>query len=97
LLTPGLFVRVRFQMTRPVPSLLVPERAIGTDQGNKYLLVVGAENRVEYRAVELGPQADDGLRAVSSGIEPEDWVIVNGLQRARPGATVNPQRVPAAS
>jgi len=96
-LTPGLFVRVRFQMVRPKPSLLVPERAIGTDQGTKYLLVIDEQNRVVYRAVELGPLADDGLRVVKRGLEAGEWVVVNGLQRARPGATVNPQRLPAAS
>lgn len=95
-LTPGLFVRVRFPMADPTPSLLVTERAIGTDQGNKYLLVVDAENRVQYRRVELGPLDDDGLRVVREGLEAGDWVIVNGLQRARPGAAVNAQRVPMA-
>jgi RND family efflux transporter MFP subunit len=97
LLTPGLFVRVRVQINELKPSLLVPERAIGTDQGTKYLLVVDEQNRVEYRPVELGPLTDDGFRAVRKGLQAEDWVIVNGVQRARPGASVNPQRVPAAS
>ena len=97
LLTPGLFVRVRFQMIDLKPSLLVPERAIGTDQGTKYLLVVDGANRVVYRRVELGPLTDDGLRAITTGLEAGEWVVVNGLQRARPGATVNPQRIPAAS
>lgn len=96
-LTPGLFVRVRMQLSDLMPSLLVPERAVGTDQGTKYLLVVDEQNRVEYRAVELGPLTDDELRVVRKGLEAGEWVIVNGVQRARPGATVNPQRVPAAS
>jgi len=92
-LTPGLFVRVRVPLGDPRPSLLVTERAIGTDQGNKFLYVVNDNDVVEYRAVELGPQTDDGLRAISAGIRPGERVIVNGIQRARPGLTVAPQDV----
>src|SRR5262249_27010682 len=71
---------------------LVAERAIGTDQGRKYVLVVNDKNVVEYRQVQLGALAD-GLRAITSGLAPGDWVIVNGIQRARPGITVTPQKV----
>jgi RND family efflux transporter MFP subunit len=93
LLAPGLFLRVRVPLGEPRPSLLVTERAIGTDQGNKFVYVVNDKNVVEYRAVQLGPQTDDGLRAISEGIRPGEWVIVNGIQRARPGLTVTPQQV----
>jgi len=72
--------------------VLVTERAIGTDQGRKYVLVVNDKNIVEYREVKLGALAD-GLRAITSGVAPGEWVIVNGIQRARPGITVTPQRV----
>jgi RND family efflux transporter MFP subunit len=89
---PGFFVRVKLAFGDPKPTALVTERAIGTDQGRKYVLVVNDKNIVEYREVQLGPLAD-GLRAITSGVAPGDWVIVNGIQRARPGVTVNPQRV----
>jgi len=92
LFAPGFFVRVKLATGEPKPTLLVTERAIGTDQGRKYVLVVDDKNVVEYRAVQLGPLAD-GLRAVASGLTPGEWVIVNGIQRARPGITVAPQRV----
>jgi RND family efflux transporter MFP subunit len=92
LFSPGFFVRVKLAVGEPTPTLLVTERAIGTDQGRKYVLVVNDKNAVEYREVQLGPLAD-GLRAVASGLTPGEWVIVNGIQRARPGITVAPQRV----
>jgi RND family efflux transporter MFP subunit len=92
-LTPGLFLRVRVPLGEPSPALLVTERAIGTDQGTKFLYVVNDEKVVEYRAVKLGPQTDDGLRAIVEGVRAGEWVIVNGIQRARPGLTVEPRRV----
>ena len=95
-LTPGLFARVRVPLSEPQPQLLVPERAIGTDQGSKFLLVVSDANVVEYRAVTLGPRAGDGLRVVAEGLQAGEWVIVNGIQRVRPGITVTPQEVAAA-
>src|SRR5215472_17027025 len=89
---PGFFVRVKLATGEPKPTVLVTERAIGTDQGRKYVLVVNDKNIVEYREVKLGALAD-GLRAITSGVAPGEWVIVNGIQRARPGITVTPQRV----
>jgi multidrug efflux system membrane fusion protein len=70
----------------------VAERAIGTDQDRKYLLAVTDQNVVEYRPVKLGPVMD-GLRVIDEGLRPGEWVVVNGLQRVRPGVTVSPQRV----
>lgn len=90
-LSPGMFVRVRLPIDEVANAILVNGRAIGTDQGNKYLLVVNEKNVVEYRPVELGIESE-GLRVVSSGIKAGDWVITNGIQRVRPGVTVNPQR-----
>jgi RND family efflux transporter MFP subunit len=95
ILTPGLFVRVRVPLGQAEPSLLVTERAIGTDQGNKFVYVVNDKNVVEYRAVKLGPQTDDALRVIADGVRAGEWVIVNGIQRARPGLTVKPQQVAA--
>jgi membrane fusion protein, multidrug efflux system len=92
LFSPGFFVRVKVAVGKPKPTLLVTERAIGTDQGRKYVLVTNDKNVVEYREVQLGPLAD-GLRAITDGLAPGEWVIVNGIQRARPGITVTPQRV----
>lgn len=88
-LTPGLFVRVRMPMGDPARSLLVSERAVGTDQGTKYVLAVNDQNVVEYRAVKLGPLSD-GLRVIRDGLKPGERVITAGLQRVRPGITVKP-------
>ncbi len=88
-LTPGLFVRVRIPFGKPHQALLVSERAIGTDQRQKYLLTVNKENVVEYRPVNVG-SLQNGLRVIETGIQPDDRVIINGLQRARPGTTVKP-------
>ena len=89
-LTPGLFVRVRLPLGDPARSLLVNERAIGTDQGTKYVLVVNDQNVVEFRPVKLGPTSE-GMRVVREGVKAGERVISAGLQRARPGITVKPQ------
>ena len=93
-LTPGLFVRVRVPFGEPHPSLLISERALGINQKQKFLLTVNRKNVVEYRQVQVG-SVHDGLRAIESGIQPDDLVVVNGLMRARPGIVVAPQVVPA--
>ena len=77
-------------------SILVSERAIGTDLGGKYVMVVGDENVVEQRYVELGPREDDGFVVVMSGLEGDESYIINGLLRARPGFPVTPEPEPAA-
>ena len=89
-LVPGLFVRLRAAVGEPKPRLLVSARAVAADQRGNYLLVVNDENVVEYRPVKLGI-TEGGLSVVEDGIKPGESVIVNGLQRARPGAKVNPQ------
>jgi RND family efflux transporter MFP subunit len=91
-LTPGMFVRVRVPIDKRDKALFIPERAIGTDQGNKYLFAVNSENVVEYRPVTLGVERD-GLREILTGLQPGVSVIVDGIQRARPGLTVNPHLV----
>lgn len=88
-LTPGMFVRVRLPIGPPHEALLVSERAIGTDQARKFLLAVDKDHVVQYREVELGALYD-GLREVESGLSGDEWVIVQGLQRARPGVKVSP-------
>lgn len=92
-LTPGLFVRVRLPMSEPKEHILVPERAIGTDLKEKYLLIVPEGNKVEYRKVTLGGQTADGLRMVESGLKPGEKFIVDGIQRAQPGDKVNPSQI----
>jgi RND family efflux transporter MFP subunit len=90
-LIPGMFVKVAASIGGPMPRLLVEDRAVGTDQRGDYLLVVNDKNTVEYRTVRLGIHVGS-LRVIEDGINQNDWVVVNGLQRARPGATVNPER-----
>jgi multidrug efflux system membrane fusion protein len=90
-LVPGLFVRIRLPVGSPTPQLLVPDRAIATDQQGEYVLAVNDKNVVEYRPVELGTRVGD-QRVVFDGIKLDDWIVVNGIQRARPGAPVKPQR-----
>jgi RND family efflux transporter MFP subunit len=89
-LYPGLFVRVRVPMETQKDALSVSERALGTDLGGKYLLIVGQNNVVEQRPVELGPLID-GMRVIRKGLAPDEKYIINGLQRARPGLPVQPE------
>lgn len=91
-LAPGFFARIRLFMGAPYKALSVSERALGFDQGQRYLLIVNARDEVEYRAVKVGG-LDGEMRVIDDGIGPEDWVIVNGLQRVRPGIKVKTQRV----
>ena len=93
---PGLFVRVRLPIGERPDSLLVPEGAVGSDQVGKYLLVVNAENVVERRDVELGTKLE-GMVVVKEGLLASESVIVNGIQRARPGAKVEPQQIELAA
>jgi len=88
-LYPGLFTRLRMPIDEQKNALLVTERAIGADQGGRYLLAVNSENVVEKRPIRMG-RLVDGLRVIKEGVQPGEWVVVNGLQRARPGAKVDP-------
>lgn len=89
---PGLFARVKLIGNDHYPAVLINDSAIGTDQTMRYVLVLGSDNKVEYRPVELGPLVD-GLRVVRSGLKPGDTIVVNGLMRVRPGMQVNPQLI----
>jgi RND family efflux transporter MFP subunit len=86
----GLFARVRVPIGKPKNALLVNERAIGTDQGQKFVYVVDSKNEVAFRPVELGAM-HAGLRVVSAGLNAGDKVIIDGLQRVRPGSIVTPK------
>ena len=91
IILPGLFVRLRVALDERPDALLVPERALGTDQEGRYLLIVGPKNIVEKRKVKVGSQEGE-LRVIEENLKPDDLVIVKGLQMARPEAEVNPQR-----
>jgi RND family efflux transporter MFP subunit len=86
---PGQFGRVRLIASAPYEALLLPDTAIATDQSRKIVFVVKNDDTVEAKPVVLGP-LDDGLRVIREGLKPEDRVIVDGIQRARVGAKVNP-------
>ncbi|MFO7712813.1 efflux RND transporter periplasmic adaptor subunit [Desulfosarcina sp.] len=86
----GLFARIRVPAGGPRKGLLVPERALGYDQQGRYALVVDPQNEVVYRSVKTG-NLFNGLREIVSGIEPQDRLIIDGLQRARPGVRVDPK------
>jgi len=92
LLFPGLFVRVRLPFGSVEDAVLIDERALGTDLGGRYVYVVGEDNVVEQRYIELGTTEDDGMVPVSEGLELSDTYIVDGVLRARPGLPVKPIR-----
>jgi RND family efflux transporter MFP subunit len=87
---PGLFARIRIPMSERHNALLIDERAIGTDQANKFVLTLSPTNTVQYQAVELGPLVD-GKRVVRSGLEAGEKIVVNGMARVRPGMPVAPE------
>jgi multidrug efflux system membrane fusion protein len=93
LLVPGLFARVQLEgSTGAKSTLLINDRAVNTDQDRKFVFVVGKDNKAEYRPVTLGQQVD-GLRIVRSGLKPGEKIVVNGLQRVKPGAPITPNIV----
>ncbi|NNU41981.1 efflux RND transporter periplasmic adaptor subunit [Ramlibacter montanisoli] len=92
-LIPGQFARIHLGKAKASRALLVSERAVGTDQDKKFVLVVGADDKVAYREVTLGA-AVDGLRIVTRGLKADERIVVNGVQRVRPGTLVQPQQVP---
>lgn len=93
LFTPGLFARLMVRGSAVYPAILVQDSAIGTDQDKRFVLRVGADSLLAYQPVVLGPIVD-GLRVVREGLKAGDRIVVNGLQRVRPGMTVNVQVQP---
>ncbi|MFN3720113.1 MAG: efflux RND transporter periplasmic adaptor subunit [Rhizobium rhizophilum] len=89
-LLPGQFVRIRIGQSEAQDKLAISERAVGTDQDKKFVFVVGQDNTVAYRQIELGPLVD-GERIVEKGLNAGERIVVSGLQRIQPGATVAPQ------
>lgn len=92
-LMPGQFARIRMGQTKNEQALLINERAVGTDQSKKFVMVLQGDNTVAYREVTLGASID-GLRTVTSGLKAGETIVVGGLQRIRPGASVAPQTLP---
>jgi membrane fusion protein, multidrug efflux system len=90
-LLPGLFARVRTPVGKLDNAILVPDVALGTSQEGRYLLVVGPDNVVQRKNVTIGDR-EGPYRIIESGIDPGDWVVTEGVQRAIPGAKVNPQQ-----
>jgi RND family efflux transporter MFP subunit len=90
-LTPGLFGRVRLQGSSPYQAVLVPDEAVGSDQAQKYVFVMNGDNTVEYRAVQLGPLIH-GFRVIRDGLRADELFIANGIQRARAGIKVTPEK-----
>jgi RND family efflux transporter MFP subunit len=89
----GMFIRVRFPLGQPYQAILIPELALGTDQGQKFVYVVDAQGKVEYRQIKAGRLQEDGMRVILEGLKVDEQVVVAGLQRVRAGATVSPKRV----
>ncbi len=87
-LMPGLFVRLRMSGGKPYQAVLIKDQAVGTDLDKRFVYVVGHDQSIAYRPVTLGPIVD-GLRVVRTGLQPDEVVLVNGLQRVRPGVKVN--------
>lgn len=97
LLSPGMFVRVRLPIGQPHPALLVIDRAVASDQGLKYVYVLDAKDEVQYRRVVTGPLQEDGLRVIAQGLQPDDRVVVGGLQLLRPRMRVKAEPGPMPS
>jgi multidrug efflux system membrane fusion protein len=94
LISPGMFVRIRLPIGEPHSAQLVIDRAVASDQGLKYVYVLDAENKVQYRRVATGALQDDGLRVIEQGLAGDEWVVVGGLQQVRPRMPAEAERVP---
>ncbi len=91
-LIPGMFAHIKLASSESMPRVMVSEKAIGTDLNNKFVFVVSEDNTISYRAIELGDKLGE-LRVVKSGLAANESIILNGLQRVRPGAVVAPNEV----
>ena len=92
LLSPGFFARMRVRASVPYAAILVPDRAIATDQAQHFLWVVNEEEKVEYRTVVLGAHIGQS-RVIKSGLKSNEWIVIEGLPRLMPGVKVNPERI----
>jgi membrane fusion protein, multidrug efflux system len=94
LFSPGMFVRVRLPIGQPHPAILVIDRAIGSDQGLKFVYVVDGEGNIEQRRVSTGALQEDGLRVITAGLKSDEWIVVGAMQQVRPKAKIKPDRMP---
>jgi len=92
LLSPGFFARMRVGGIAPYPGILLPDQAIATDQSQRFVWVVNKDNQVEYRKVVLGAHIGQS-RVITEGVKPEEWVVIEGLQKLKPGIKVEPTRI----
>jgi membrane fusion protein, multidrug efflux system len=93
LLSPGMFVRIHLPIGEPHPALLVTDRAIGSDQGLKYVYVIDAQKKATYRRVTTGALQPDGLRVITDGLKAGEWVAVGALQQIRPNMQVQTEQM----
>ena len=92
MLSPGFFARMRVRGSAPYQALLIPDRAISIDQAQRFVWVMTQDNKVEYRQVTPGARIGQ-LQVIAQGLQAGDWVVVDGLQKLKPGAKVNPERI----
>jgi len=91
-LIPGFFARLRIPISQPYSALLLPDKAIGTDQAQRFIWIVNQDNQVEYRKVELGTSVGQS-HTIKVGLKPEEWVVIEGTQKLKPGMKINPERI----
>jgi multidrug efflux system membrane fusion protein len=96
-LSPGMFARIRMPVGQPHQALLVIDRAIGSDQGLKFVYVLDKDNKVQQRRITTGALQEDGLRVVIDGLKPDDWVVVGALLQVRPRTEVKAEHIPMPS
>lgn len=96
LLRPGFFARMRVQSQAPYQALLLPDKAIGTDQSQHFVWVVKENNQVEYRKVTLGMR-DNNLRVIREGVNAQEWIVIDGVQKLRPNTQVNAEHIDVAT
>ncbi|TAN71571.1 MAG: efflux RND transporter periplasmic adaptor subunit [Methylobacter sp.] len=92
LLSPGFFARMKIRQSAPYTAVLVPDRALGADQAQRFVWVVNQQNQVEYRKVEIGALIGQS-RVITQGLKPDEWVVIEGIQKLKPGIKVNPERI----
>jgi multidrug efflux system membrane fusion protein len=92
LLSPGFFAHIRVRSGAPYPALLVPDRAIATDQAQRFVWVIDADQHVAYRKVVPGTRMGQ-MRVITSGLQAEDWLVVDGIQKLKPGLQVKPEKI----
>ncbi|MDD5754743.1 MAG: efflux RND transporter periplasmic adaptor subunit, partial [Methylococcales bacterium] len=96
LLSPGFFARMRLRGGAPYDGLLLPDRAIGSDQANRIIWVMDSDKKVTQRKIIVGKKMGD-LRVISEGLKAGEWVVIEGLQKLRPNSVVEPEEITLAT